>query len=421
MIRNGIGTARKPSIAYFSMEIGLVNDIPTYSGGLGVLAGDTVKSAADMRMPLIAVSLLYRKGYFRQEVTAEGKQVEFPVDWRPEDFMQRLPNTVKIQIEKQRVVVGAWQYEVKSITGGVVPVLFLDTDLPENSPENREITAVLYGGEAAYRLKQEVVLGIGGYRILEDLGLEIRRYHMNEGHASLLTLELLRRFKKPLELVWDEKLVWDLEAVREHCVFTTHTPVAAGHDKFDYGLVTKILGDEIPLDVLKPLAGEDALNMTLLALNLSNYVNGVAKKHGEVSKKLFPGYEFQSITNGVHSFTWTCPSFKRLYDRYLPGWANEPEQFVRVDNVPNEEIWTAHMEAKLGLLEEIQRRGKVALNPEVFTVGFARRFTAYKRADLIFSDPGRLASIAQRRPIQIVFAGKAHPHDEPGKKLIESI
>lgn len=416
-----MATVRKPSIAYFSMEIGLVNDIPTYSGGLGILAGDTVKSAADMRMPLIAVSLLYRKGYFRQEVTAEGKQLEFPVEWRPEDFMQRLPNKVKIQIERQRVVVGAWQYEVKSITGGVVPVLFLDTDLSENSPENREITAVLYGGETAYRLKQEVVLGIGGYRMLEDLGLDIRRYHMNEGHASLLTLELLRRFKKPLELVWDEKMVWDPEAVREHCVFTTHTPVAAGHDKFDYGLVAKILGDEIPLEVLKPLAGGDALSMTVLALNLSNYVNGVAKKHREVSEKLFPGYEFQSITNGVHSFTWTCPSFKKLYDRYLPGWANEPELFVRVDNVPNDEIWAAHMEAKVVLLEEIQQRKGLRLNPETFTIGFARRFTAYKRADLIFSDLGRLVSIAQKRPIQIVFAGKAHPHDEPGKRLIESI
>jgi starch phosphorylase len=421
MLKNGVASSRKPSIAYFSMEMGVVNAIPTYSGGLGVLAGDTIKSAADMRMPLIAVTLLYKKGYFRQEITPEGKQLESPVEWRPEDFMKQLPIKVRVQIEGRRVIVGAWQHEVKSITGGVVPVLFLDTDLAENSPEDREITAVLYGGDAAYRFKQEMVLGIAGYRMLQELGLEIRRYHMNEGHASLLTLELLRRFKKPLELVWDEKLVWDLEAVREHCVFTTHTPVAAGHDKFSYDLVARILRDEIPMEVLKPLGGQDALNMTLLALNLSNYVNGVAKKHGEISKKLFPGYEFQSITNGVHSFTWTSPSFKRLYDRYLPGWANEPELFVRVDNIPNDEIWAAHMEAKLALLEKIGNQKGIRLDPGTFTIGFARRFTAYKRADLIFSNIDRLAAIAAKHKIQIVFAGKAHPQDEPGKKIIEHI
>ncbi|HEY2932980.1 MAG TPA: alpha-glucan family phosphorylase [Acidobacteriota bacterium] len=420
-MKNGTVSGRKCSIAYFSMEIGLSNDIPTYSGGLGILAGDTLKSAADMRMPLIGVSLLYRKGFFRQELTSDGRQIEHAVDWCPGNVMSKLPNKVRLEIEGRRVMVGAWQYDAKSITGGVVPILFLDTDLAENNPEDRQITDFLYGGGEDYRFKQEVVLGIGGYRMLHELGLDIRRYHMNEGHASLLTLELLRRYKRPLELVWDEQMVWDVDAVREMCVFTTHTPVAAGHDKFDYKLVGKVLRDEAPMDLIKALGGPDQLNMTVLALNLSHYVNGVAKKHREVSRNLFPGYEFNSITNGVHSYSWTCSSFKRLFDRYLPGWANEPELFVRVDNIPNAEIWAAHSEAKAGLLDEVTRRTGVCLEPEALTIGFARRATGYKRADLIFYDLKRLASIARRRKLQLVYAGKAHPRDDSGKKLIEHI
>ncbi|MBI4456305.1 MAG: alpha-glucan family phosphorylase [Acidobacteria bacterium] len=403
------------------MEIGLVNEIPTYAGGLGILAGDTVKTAADLGMPLVAITLLYKKGYFRQEITEDGGQLEHPVEWRPEDFMRRLPNKVRVPIEGRKVVVGAWRYDAQSMTGRGVPVLFLDTDLEENQPKDRELTAVLYGGDAAYRFKQEVILGMGGYRMLRDLGMEIRRYHMNEGHASLLTLELLRRHKRPLELVWDEEKVWDADAVRNYCVFTTHTPEAVGHERFDYGLVMRVLGDATLLKVLKDLAGEDRLNMTLLALNLSHYVNGVAKRHGEVSKQMYPGYEFNAITNGVHSFTWTCPSFRRLYDRYLPGWANEPELFVRVDHIPKDEIWAAHMEAKLALLDEIRRRENVQLDPQVLTIGFARRATAYKRADMIFQDLERLIAIARKRKIQLVYAGKAHPQDGPGKKLIEKI
>lgn len=411
---------KEPKIAYFSMEIGLTKDIPTYSGGLGVLAGDTIKSAADLRLPLVAVTLLTKKGYFRQILDERGRQLEEPEEWDPSRFMIPLPQRITVEIEGRTVYVQAWLYEVRSLTGGFIPVFFLDTDIEENLPQDRDITHYLYGGDKAYRLKQEIVLGVGGVRILDELGFRIKKYHMNEGHASLLAIELLRKFKKDIEEVWDERLVWDVESVKDLCVFTTHTPVEAGHDKFPYELVSKILGDFIPLYVLQDLGGKDHLNMTLLALNLSKYVNGVAKKHGEVSKNMFPGYEIHAITNGVHSYTWTCDSFKRLYDKYLPGWANEPELFVRVGRIPDEEIWEAHMEAKRDLLEFVRQKTGIEMSPDIFTIGFARRATAYKRADLLFSDIDRLERIGKGR-LQIIYAGKAHPRDEAGKFLIEKI
>lgn len=411
---------KEPKIAYFSMEIGLNKDIPTYSGGLGILAGDTIKSAADLRLPLVAVSLLTKKGYFRQVLDERGRQREEPEEWEPLRFMIPLPERVNVEIEGRTVFVQAWLYVVKSLTGGAVPVFFLDTDIEENAPPDREITYFLYGGDRAYRLKQEMVLGIGGVRILKELGFQIKKYHMNEGHASLLAVELLREFKRDIEEVWDERLVWDVERVKDLCVFTTHTPVEAGHDKFPYELVSRIMGDFVPLYVLQDLGGKDHLNMTLLALNLSKYVNGVAKKHGEVSKNMFPGYEIHAITNGVHSYTWTCDSFKRLYDKYLPGWANEPELFVRVGRIPDEEIWNAHMEAKRQLLDFVRHNTGVEMSPDIFTIGFARRATAYKRADLLFSDLDRLERIGRGR-LQIIYAGKAHPKDEAGKFLIERI
>lgn len=256
--------------------------------------------------------------------------------------------------------------------------------------------------------------------MLHELDFQIKKYHMNEGHSSLLTLELLTRFKRPIEDVWDEKLVWDLEKVKDLCVFTTHTPIEAGHDRFPYDLVLKIMGEPIPLNVLKDLSGGSDLNMTRLGLNLSEFINGVAKKHSEVSRNLFPGYEINAITNGVHSFTWTCDSFKRLYDKYLPGWANEPEVFVRVGRIPDDEIWAAHMEAKRALLNFVQDTTGVVMDPNVLTFGFARRATAYKRADLIFSDLHRFEKIAAGK-IQIIYSGKAHPRDNLGKKLIENI
>lgn len=411
---------REPRIAYFTMEIGLRSDIPTYSGGLGVLAGDTVRSAADLKLPFVAVTLISKKGYFKQELDPSGIQIELPDTWNPSNYMKPLSEKIQIEIEGRNVFVGAWLFVVESSTGGRVPVIFLDTDLPENNEADRTITDHLYGGDESYRFKQEMVLGIGGVRMLDELEFDIRKYHMNEGHSSLLTLELLRKFKRSVEEVWDERLVWDVERVRDLCIFTTHTPVEAAHDKFSYDMVLRIMGEIIPLDILKELGGKEYLNMTLLALNLSEYINGVAKKHMEVSRRLFPGYEIHAITNGVHSYTWTCESLRKLYDKYLPGWANEPEIFVRVDRIPDEELWQAHMEAKRVLIDYINKETGVGMDYDTFTIGFARRATAYKRADLIFSDIERLSRIGKGK-IQIIFSGRAHPRDIPGKMLIQRI
>ena len=411
----------EPQIAYFSMEIGFRSDIPTYSGGLGVLAGDTIKSAADLNLPMVAVTLLYRKGYFRQALDAEGRQTEYPDEWRPTEHLLLLPQKIQIRIEGRDVAAQVWTYNVTSSTGRWnIPVFFLDTYLPENEPQDREITDYLYGGDVRYRLKQEAVLGIGGVLMLRALGFVIKKYHMNEGHASLLAVELLSRHKRDIESVWDESEVWDVEKVKELCVFTTHTPIEAGHDKFDYGLVRDVIGDIIPIEKLRELGGKDRLNMTLLAMNLSQYINGVAKKHGEVSKMLFPGYRIRAITNGVHTFTWTCESFARLYDRYLPGWANEPELFVRVDKIPEREIWEAHMAAKKRLIDCVNASTGAGMDCDTLTIGFARRATAYKRAGLLLRDVERLRRIGAGR-LQIIYAGKAHPHDNDGKRNIEEI
>lgn len=411
---------KEPRIAYFSMEIGIQNNIPTYSGGLGVLAGDTIRSGADLKLPMVAVTLVSKKGYFRQELDEKGRQIESADSWDPSQYTTLLPTKIFVHIEGRDVAVQAWLYKVKSLTGGIIPVFFLDTDVEGNIPQDREITSYLYGGDLAYRLKQEVILGIGGVRMLHELGFEIKKYHKNEGHSSLLTIELLNMYKRPIEDVWDEKLVWDKDRIKDLCVFTTHTPVEAGHDKFPYDLVRNIMGELIPFDVLKELGGYDCLNMTLLGLNLSEYVNGVAKKHMEVSRNMFPGYEIAAITNGVHSFTWTFESFKRLYDKYLPGWANEPELFVRIERIPDKEIWNAHMEAKRNLTDYIKTETGIEFNPEILTIGFARRATAYKRPNLLFSNFERLERIGTGK-LQIVFAGKAHPKDEAGKRLIEQI
>ena len=396
-------------IAYFSMEIGLDNNFHTYSGGLGVLAGDVIKSSADLKIPLVGVTLVSKKGYLKQEIR-EGKQIDHPDDWTPSQYMTELPKQVELKIENRSVKVKAWLYDYQSPRGSLVSVVFLDTDVEGNTPEDREITSFLYGGDIEYRLKQEIVLGIGGVKMLKAADFNIRKYHMNEGHSSLLTLELLRNNGK------------EVDAVRDFCIFTTHTPVAAGHDKFSYDLVQRLLGDVVPLETLKALGGQDQLNMTLLALNTSKYVNGVAKRHQEFSLSLFPGYKISAVTNGVHSFRWTCECFRKLYDRYLPGWANEPELMVRVDCIPDEEIWLAHIEAKEQLMRFVRERSGEQFDPNVLTLGFARRATGYKRATLLFSNLKRLEDINKRvGKVQVIFAGKAHPNDWMGKRLIEEI
>ncbi|HKJ88801.1 MAG TPA: alpha-glucan family phosphorylase, partial [Gammaproteobacteria bacterium] len=361
-----------------------------------------------------------RKGYFQQKIGPDGGQVELPRDWQPERFMELLPTKTLVTIEGRDVKVQGWLYRVKSPTGGEVPVLFLDADIPGNVDEDRHLTDHLYGGDSTYRLKQEIILGLGGARILDALGFTIRKFHMNEGHASLLTLELLNRARLPVEDTWDERAAWNTHRVMEQCVFTTHTPVQAGHDRFPWPLVERVLGEVIPFSLLRELGGKNELNMTLLALSLSRYVNGVAKKHGEVSKTLFPGFEIHAITNGIHPFTWASPYMVSLFDDYLPGWANEPELLVRVDNIPDAEIWDAHCGAKAYLFQYIEETTGHKLNPDLLTVGFARRVAAYKRGDLLFSDMERLVRIGQGR-LQLVFGGKAHPRDAPGKELIQRI
>ncbi len=398
-----------PRVAYFSMEIGMKSDMPTYSGGLGVLAGDVVRSSADLRIPLVAVTLVSRKGYLKQKITSEGKQLEYPEEWDPAKSMKLLPTTVTVQIGSREVKVGAWVYDQESLTGGVVPVLFLTTDIEGNLQDDRGITNYLYGGDETYRLKQEIVLGIGGTRILEALNINVKRYHMNEGHSSLLTLKLLK----------DNNM--DIDKVKNLCVFTTHTPVESAFDKFSYDLVLGVLGSEVPLESLKRYGGQDRLNMTLLALNLSKYTNGVTEAHMEYSRKLFPGYHIQEITNGVHSFTWTCECFRQLFNSHIHGWANEPELLVRVDAIPAGELWETHMKAKQVLLDFIDENAGVRMEKETLTVGFARRATEYKRAGMIFSDLEKLEEVERRGKIQLVFAGKAHPRDEMGQKLIRDI
>ncbi|NOT55454.1 MAG: alpha-glucan family phosphorylase [Deltaproteobacteria bacterium] len=404
-------------IAYFSMEVGIDSRIPTYSGGLGVLAGDTLKSCADLTIPVVAVSVLYANGYFAQKLDAWGNQQEFPVAWEPARFLRLLPMTVRVSMENRPVVIRAWQYDLIGVTGYTVPVILLDTNVEENTPSDRVLTASLYGGDERCRLAQEMILGIGGVRMLRALGYtQLDRFHMNEGHASLLTLELLRERGDPAAAEWD------FNGVRSRCVFTTHTPVAAGHDQFSYDLVRSVVGEDVPLEVTQMLGGKARLNMTLLGLNLSQYVNGVAKRHKEVSQELFPGYSIDSITNGVHSPTWTGQSFRALYDHHMPGWRNDPAMLRYAISIPKNEIWEAHQAAKQQLIEEVQTRAHVSLNREFLTIGFARRATQYKRADFVFTDILQLLEIASTMgPLQFIFAGKAHPKDEPGKELIRHV
>jgi starch phosphorylase len=402
------GVLKGQKIAYFSMEVGLTSEIPTYAGGLGTLAGDAIRSSADLKLPLVAVTLISKRNYFRQKLDQNGRQSEQAREWDPEKYMALLPNQVFVQIEGRDVKVKAWLYKYQSVTGGVVPVLFLDTDFDGNTSEDREITFYLYGGNEKYRLKQEAILGFGGVRMLEALGFRVRKYHMNEGHSSLLAVELLRKNGS------------DSEKVKELCVFTTHTPVDAGHDKFSYDLVEQIVGT-VDLAILKEYGGCDRLNMTCLALNLSNYVNGVAKRHQEISSKMFAGYEIHAVTNGVHSFTWTGESYRKIFDQYLPGWAIEPELLAKVDLIPDCEIWQAHEEQKRILIDYANQATNANLSSDMFTLGFARRATEYKRPALLFSNLARLRTISRKGMFQVIFAGKAHPRDEGGKRLIEQI
>jgi starch phosphorylase len=437
-------TATKRLVAYFSMEIALENAMPSYSGGLGVLAGDTIRAAADLRLPMVAVCLLYRKGYFTQVLAEDGSQTEEAVDWKVENFLTEEPSRVQVPLENRRVELRAWRYDVKGVRGYHVPVYFLDADLPSNEERDRNLTGSLYGGDPYYRLCQEVLLGIGGVRMLRELGYaDLTRYHMNEGHAALLTLELLgeEAEKTGRESIRGE----DIEKVRSKCVFTTHTPVPAGHDRFPMEFLTRAFPErqefldlkdassaellrhvlqaetDFP-DLLQAARSGASVNMTHLALSMSTYVNGVAKLHGEVSRRMFPGEHIEAITNGVHAATWTCAPLQDVFDRYIPAWREDNFTLRNALGLPPEEVWSAHLLAKHNLFEEVQKKTGLRLDPDAFTIGFARRATGYKRADLILSDLDRLREIARSAgKFQIVFAGKAHPKDGGGKELIRKI
>lgn len=356
------------TIAYFSMEIALDPAMPTYSGGLGMLAGDTIRSAADLKVPMVAVTLLYRKGYFNQKLDPSGWQTEAPSEWPEEKFCHELPARAYVLVEGHKVQVCAWQYTVRGISGHEVPVILLDTDLPNNTEFDRTLTDFLYGGDARYRLCQEAVLGIGGVRMLRALGYQnVRRFHMNEGHASLLALELLdESAHSNLRPRFNHD---DVETIRRECVFTTHAPVPAGHDKFSLDDVGRVLGRSDFAAHHDVFCCEGELNMTYLALNLSHYVNGVAKSHGEVSRQILTPrdaehhYRIDSITNGVHLATWAAPSFAALFDRYIPGWREDNSSLRNALRIPAEEIWQAHAAAKAKLIAEVNGRAHGDFDP----------------------------------------------------------
>ena len=403
------------------MEVGLETNMPTYSGGLGVLAGDTIRSAAELKVPMIAVTLLHREGYFYQKLEPNGTQIEEPVQWVVEDFLEPLEPVVTVNLEGRDVQLKAWKFEVHDQGQDGVPVYFLDTDLPGNTDWDRTLTDHLYGGDTYYRLCQEIILGIGGVRILRALRHhEIERFHMNEGHAALLTLELLQEqcWSAARESILEE----DIDAVRQKCVFTTHTPVPAGHDSFPVEAVRKALGDHVGLQAGDMILHDGALNMTHLALTLSHYINGVAKKHGEVSSHMYAPYRIDSITNGVHVGTWTSGPFQALFDEFIPGWRQDSFSLRYALSIPAEEIWEAHLEAKRQLIHYVNRETNRGMDIETLTLGFARRAASYKRADLLLSNVDRLREIHSKAgSLQIIYAGKAHPKDQGGKELIRRI
>jgi starch phosphorylase len=408
----------RPRVAYFTMEIALADGMPTYSGGLGVLAGDMMRSAADLGVPIVAVTLASRLGYFRQEI-AGGRQVERLEPWDLAAHARRLPAQVMVTIAGRPVWIAAWQFDVQTNCRQFhpVPVILLDTDLPENAPADRRLTDALYGGDDSYRLQQEIVLGIGGVRMLQALGVRPAKYHLNEGHSALLTLELLRQ-----ESAGGLPQPQAVAAVRRSCIFTTHTPVEAGHDRFPRAMVQEALAGLVEPALLDTLCPDPTFNMTRLALSLSGWVNGVADRHAETSRAMFPGYEVHAITNGVHPLTWTALPVQEMLDRHVAQWCHEPERLVRALRIPDAEILEAHARCKGELLATLaQVPGAGQLEARRFTIGFARRMTDYKRPGLLFADLERLKAIARRVPMQVIVSGKAHPHDEAGKHHIASL
>lgn len=400
-------------IAYFSMEIALDNQIKSYAGGLGILAGDTLKSAADLKIPMVGLTLLNRHGYFKQIINSRGEQEELPDQYNYRQ-LKKIAAQTYIKIGQDQVKIRAWQYFIKGHSGYQIPIYFLDADLTGNPKKYRQLSGRLYGIEPEYRLMQEIILGRGGVKILSELGYNnIKKYHLNEGHAALATVELFHKSSGKTKAA-------KIKEVREKCVFTTHTPIKAGHDVFPIALA-KELQTDLP-DYLPNLTRNQELNMTELALYFSSYVNGVARSHQEISKKMFPGHFIYSITNGVHSETWTSPEFQKLFDRYIPTWRDCSLSLRNAFGIPTKDIWLAHQKSKQRLINYIYKQQGIKLDLNIFTIGFARRFTGYKRSALLFYDMTELIRINKSAgPIQIIYAGKAHPNDDNGKDLIKLI
>jgi len=408
-------------IAYFSMEIALSPALPTYSGGLGMLAGDTLRSAADTAAPMVAISLVHRRGYFRQHLDAVGQQTESDVPWSPESTLPSAKKIVTVAMQGREVSICAWRFDVVGVSGHIIPVFLLDTDLDGNDPYDRHLTDHLYGGDTYYRLCQETVLGLGGVALLQALGMKPEVYHMNEGHAALLSIGLLeaRLRGASLETATEE----DRLAIAQHCVFTTHTPVPAGHDQFGIDQMYTVLGAERGKTLERFGCMHNALlNMTYVALRFSRYVNGVAMQHGKVSQEMFPDYHVHSITNGVHAATWLSESMQTLLDDEIPEWRHDNRYFRSIYGVSPAKIANCHERSKQHLLAEVARRSGQQLNPKMLTLGFARRVATYKRASLLFHDPKRLSKLAKKiGGLQILYAGKAHPADLAGKGLIRDV
>lgn len=400
----------KPKIAYFSMEIAIDKNIPSYSGGLGILAGDFIKTCADQEIPIIAITLLYRKGFFVQDFDQNGFQIDRPEEFNPSSQLTRIDNRFNFSMLDHKIYLRSWVKFVEGITGFKIPVIFLDTHIKENNEWDQKLSDYLYGGDKRYRIGQEMTLGVGGVSFLKhfDLLEHISKFHMNEGHASLLTLALFHKFK-------------NVDQVKERCVFTTHTPVPAGIDVFDVSLVDEFAHDLIPKELRNDIVEDELLNMTYLGFYFSEYINGVAKRHRKISKDMFPGFNIDFITNGIHLLSWASPSFKSLFDKYILGWKKDNYSLRSSVQIPLNEIWDAHQQEKKKLVNTVNNLTDQLIDEEKFTIGFARRHTSYKRPELLFWNIDELKRINKKYPLQIIYAGKAHPQDDEGKEIIKRI
>ena len=400
-------------IAYFTAEIGLWSELHTYSGGLGVLAGDHVKSAADVGLPLVGMSLLYREGYGRQHLDDQGIQSETYAPIDPNEHLTNTGQTIQLPLDGSTLYASIWKTEVIGVGGHVVPVYFLDTFHPNNSAEFIGLGARLYGGDDGTRVRQEYLLGVGGVRALQALGHDFAGMHLNEGHCTFAMLEMLNQG-------------WSREELAQRTLFTTHTPVPAGHDRFEWSLVDEVMGDLLPSDAqeLVQNAGDSEggrrCSMSHLAVALSTAVNAVSNLNAQVASTMFGTTHIAPITNGVHHITWTSPQMSGLFDHHLPGWKEDPSQLGYAGRLPDADLQDARKVNRRILRELVRASTGVELDEHRLTIGFARRFATYKRANLVFSDLERLRSIGADR-IQFVFSGKAHPKDEGGKQLIRDI